>query len=200
MGHNAEKRERGHSSLNGNVDVRIFCERPDNRRAALEWEKVKDGPTGSGSSCIWRSVDFGEDRDGDLVTTLAVRSAGQVDVKPNTKAALVPAQERLLMDTVEQAMIEAGIERHALRRRAQGQGRSRGRDPVALLRPARREGRPGRDARGNGSETAKGIQAVAQIGPQSQAPHRRHPRRIARHLVPYNLTNPTRTSGHSDTP
>ena len=112
VGHNGEKRERGHSSLIGNVDVRILCERPDNRQAALEWVKVKDGPDGVRFLLHLDVVDFGEDRYGDLVTTLAVRSAGQVDVKPNTKAALVPAQERLLRDMVEQAMIDAGFECH----------------------------------------------------------------------------------------
>jgi putative DNA primase/helicase len=108
-GENGGRRERGHSSLIGNVDVRILCERPENRQATLEWVKVKDGPDGIKFRLELDVVDFGHDRDGDPITTLAVRSGVEVDAQPKlAKKAIIPPQERLLMDTVELALIEAG--------------------------------------------------------------------------------------------
>jgi hypothetical protein len=110
VGHNGEKRERGHSSLIGNVDVRILCERPDNRQATLEWVKVKEGPDGIKFRLELDVVEFGEDRDGDSITTLAVKSAEQVEAEPKlaSKKVSVPQQERLLLNTVQLALIEAG--------------------------------------------------------------------------------------------
>ena len=52
-------KERGHSSLIGNVDVRILCERPDNRQATLEWVKVKEGPDGINFCLELDVVEFG---------------------------------------------------------------------------------------------------------------------------------------------
>ena len=101
--------ERGHSYLIGNVDVRILCERPDNRQASLEWVKVKDGPDGLKFRLQLGVVDFGADKHGDPITTLAVRSADEIEADPKQAHKVsVPPQERLLMDTVEQALIDAG--------------------------------------------------------------------------------------------
>jgi hypothetical protein len=109
LGHNGEKRERGHSSLIGNVDTRILCEKPQSQQAMLELIKCKDGPDGIRFLLQMEVVDFGLDRDGDPITTLAVRSAEEIEAEPKqAKKVSVPPQERLLMDTVEQALIEAG--------------------------------------------------------------------------------------------
>jgi hypothetical protein len=49
-------------------------------------------------------VDFGSDTDGDPITTLAVRSAEEIEAEPKRAAKVsVPPRERLLMDTIEQA-------------------------------------------------------------------------------------------------
>ena len=112
-GENAGRRERGHSSLPANVDVRIFCEKISDDRAAWTFEKVKDGPSGQVLHLTLEEVAFGLDCDGDPITTLAVRLAEQVDAEPRaTQKGRPPAQQRLLMDTVELAMIDAGFECH----------------------------------------------------------------------------------------
>jgi hypothetical protein len=108
-GENAGRRERGHSSLPANVDLRILCEKVEDQKAAWTFEKIKDGPSGQVLKLTLEEVEFGLDRDGDPITTLAVMSAEQVDAEPKqTKKVSVPPQERLLMATVELALIEAG--------------------------------------------------------------------------------------------
>ena len=110
-GENAGHRERGHSSLPANVDVRIFCEKISDDRAAWTFEKVKDGPSGQVLHLTLEEVVFGRDRDDDPITTLAVRSAEQVDAAPNAiQKGRPPAQQRLFMDTVDLALVEAGME------------------------------------------------------------------------------------------
>jgi AAA domain len=111
VGHNAEGRERGHSSLKSNVDTRIFCQKPERLKASVIFRKVKDGDDNIAFDLGLEVIPFGLDEDGDPITTLAVVSAEQVDAdaKPIKKAA-VPAQERLLRDMVEQAMVDTGYE------------------------------------------------------------------------------------------
>ena len=109
VGHNAEGRERGHSSLKSNVDTRIFCEKPEKLRAAVTFKKVKDGEDNIAFDLRLEPVRFGLDEDGDTLSTLTVMSAVEIDPEPKqAKKASVPPQERLLMDTVELALIEAG--------------------------------------------------------------------------------------------
>jgi hypothetical protein len=109
LGHNGEKRERGHSSLIGNVDTRVLCEKPQGQQAVLELIKCKDGPDGLRFLLQMEVVEFGDDEDGDPITTLAVRSAEEVEAQPKrAKIVSVPPLERLLMHTVELGLIEAG--------------------------------------------------------------------------------------------
>ena len=109
VGHAAEGRERGHSSLKSNVDTRIFCEKPERLQATVTFLKVKDGEDKVLLDLRLDLVHFGLDEDGDPITTLAVMSAEQVDAEPKqAKKVSVPPQERLLMATVELALIEAG--------------------------------------------------------------------------------------------
>ena len=108
-GHNAEGRERGWSGLGGNVDTRISCRKPEKLRASIVFEKVKDGEDGIQLDLRLEPVRFGLDEDGDPVTTLAVMSAEQINAEPKAaKMGRPPAQQRLLMDMVEQAMIGSG--------------------------------------------------------------------------------------------
>lgn len=108
-GENAGRRERGHSSLPANVDTRIFCERLADEIASWTFEKVKDGKAGQVMHLRLEEVHFGQDRDGDPITTLVVSSAEQVEVEPKkAKKVRVPPQGSLLMATVELALIDAG--------------------------------------------------------------------------------------------
>ena len=111
VGHNAEGRERGHSSLKSNVDTRIFCQKPEKLKASVVFKKVKDGDDNITFDLRLEIIPFGLDEDGDPITTLAVTSAAEVDAdaKP-VKKAVVPPQERLLRDMVELAMIDTGFE------------------------------------------------------------------------------------------
>jgi hypothetical protein len=72
--------------------------------------KVKEGPDGIKFRLELDVVEFGEDRDGDSITTLAVKSAEQVEAESKlaSKKVSVPQQERLLLNTVQLALIEAG--------------------------------------------------------------------------------------------
>jgi hypothetical protein len=109
VGHNAEGRERGWSGLKGNTDTRICCEKPEKLRASVAFKKVKDDEDGITFDLRLEMVLFGRDEDGDPITTLAVMSAEQVEDEPKqAQKVSVPPQERLLMATVELALIEAG--------------------------------------------------------------------------------------------
>jgi AAA domain len=109
IGHNGAERERGHSSLMGNTDTRIFCAKADGMKATLTCKKVKDGKDGDVFSLSLEEWVFGQDRDGDPITTLVVRAAEQVEAEAKqAKKVSVPPQERLLLDTVVLALIEAG--------------------------------------------------------------------------------------------
>jgi RecA-family ATPase len=116
VGHNGEERERGHSSLKGNTDTRIFCAKMDGMKAMLTCKKIKDGKDGDVFSLSLTEWVFGQDRDGDDITTLVVRSAEQVEAeaRPIRKTGRPPVQRRLLMDVVERALIEAGKFTHPL--------------------------------------------------------------------------------------
>jgi AAA domain len=115
VGHNAEGRERGHSSLGGNTDTRISCKKPERLRASITFEKVKDDEDKIAFDLGLEKVFFGLDEDGDPITTLAVMSAVEREVEPKkADKGSVPASERLLKDMVEQAMIDAGVECHPL--------------------------------------------------------------------------------------
>jgi hypothetical protein len=109
-GENAGRRERGHSSLPANVDMRILCEKAEDRKAAWTFEKVKDGPSGQVLHLALEEVVFGLDEDGDPITTLAVTSAVEVEKgdaqQPKSKGGRPPAQQTLLMEIVTQALIE----------------------------------------------------------------------------------------------
>ena len=71
---------------------------------------MKEGPDGIKFRLELDVVEFGEDRDGNSITTLAVKSAEQVEAEPKlaSKKVSVPQQERLLLNTVQLALIEAG--------------------------------------------------------------------------------------------
>ena len=113
VGHNGEKRERGHSSLMGNVDTRIHCEKPGALSAMLKCVKVKDGPDGLAFALKLEEWTFGLDQDGDRVTTLVVASAEEVEAAPVQKRGqAIPPKERLLLETVELALLEAGEDFH----------------------------------------------------------------------------------------
>jgi AAA domain-containing protein len=73
VGWSADKRPRGHSSLNGAVDLQILTDRlPNELAATMRIEKVKDGESGFHITGPLRPLVIGTDSDGDEISTLVV--------------------------------------------------------------------------------------------------------------------------------
>ena len=171
VGHNAEGRERGHSSLGGNTDTRISCTKPERLRASITFEKVKDDEDRVQFSLELEKVLFGMDEDGDPITTLAVMSAVEVEAEPKkADKGTIPPQERLLMDMVEQAVLEAGQDFHipeGPKVRVASEEAIRSRYYARLAEKADRARPPTYSP-----EAKQGIPALTRGSSQSQAPHR----------------------------
>lgn len=75
IGHHAETRLRGHSSLPAAADLIVRAERlPDAPAATLTVEKAKDGPTDISLTATMQRIGLGRDDDGEEMTTLVVDS------------------------------------------------------------------------------------------------------------------------------
>ena len=116
IGHYDDKRERGHSSIIGNVDVRIRAERKDKLKSQIAFVKVKDGEDGLCFDVALRKIEVGLTTYGKPMATLVVDSitpletseetegdAGGLVKKPTSKAAIlrrafVDAYGRLIFD------------------------------------------------------------------------------------------------------
>ena len=105
-----DKRARGHSSLVAGVDVQILCERKDKALdTMLTWQKLKDEDSNTTLRARLSRVLVATDEDGDEVSTLVVdgiEDAEPLAGKPSAHA--VPAQQRLLMLVVAEAINESG--------------------------------------------------------------------------------------------
>jgi hypothetical protein len=110
LGEGADKRLRGHSSLNGALDAQILCERVEGDLAAtLTLQKLKDDASDVRMLARLFRVVVAHDEDGDEISTLvvdAIEDAEPAACAPRAKA--VPPSQRLLMTVVAEAIDEAG--------------------------------------------------------------------------------------------
>ena len=110
LGEGAEKRLRGHSSLNGALDAQILCERAEGDLAAtLTLQKLKDDASDVRLRARLSRVVIGNDEDGDEISTLvveAIENAEPVSNAPRVRS--IPAAQRLLMSVIAEAIDEKG--------------------------------------------------------------------------------------------
>ena len=109
-GHYDDQRMRGHSSLIGGIDAQILCERKERSLSTtLTLQKLKDEASSVKLTAHLSRVVIGQDEDGDDISTLIVEKIEDgVEAESGTRAKSVPRALRLLMDTVELAIDEAG--------------------------------------------------------------------------------------------
>lgn len=106
-------RERGHSSTQGGTDVRILCERKDKGLSAvMRWQKLKDEDCDVMLRADVSRIVIAHDEDGDEISTLVVDDVRDADEAPKSAAPTrsIPAAQRLLMETVTDAIHEAGVD------------------------------------------------------------------------------------------
>ena len=106
----AQKRLRGHSSLNGGADALILCERSQGENSTtLTLQKLKDDVDNVRLVAQLSRVVVGYDEDGEEASTLVVDEVVETEAtakaEPNKS---VPRSKRLLMDVVATALDEKG--------------------------------------------------------------------------------------------
>lgn len=104
------ERERGHSSTSGGTDLRILCQRKEREMSTvLTWRKLKDEDCEITLRANLSRVVIDLDEDGDEISTLVVDSVEEEEPKASKpRATSVPRQQRLFMETLAQAIDEAG--------------------------------------------------------------------------------------------
>ncbi len=106
-----DQRMRGHSSLNGALDVQILCERVKGAlTSTLTLQKLKDEASDRSFTVNLSRVVIGRDQDGDEISTLVVESIAEQEAaaqKGTSKP--VPASLLLLMQIVQDALDAEGL-------------------------------------------------------------------------------------------
>jgi KaiC/GvpD/RAD55 family RecA-like ATPase len=105
VGKDAERGIRGHSSIEGTLDVMLRIERSGNDRV-LTFEKVKDGDDGRTFSFRLEKVSFGFDPDGDEISSM--RATGFEPAERAKPQRRLSDQHRLALDALTNAIIEEG--------------------------------------------------------------------------------------------
>ena len=110
LGDEAQKRMRGHSSLNGALDAQILCERREGEnKTLLTLQKLKDDADDIRLEARLSRVVVGYDLDGDEASTLIVDEVSDAEREAGaSKAKTVPAAQRLLSEIIGAAIGEAG--------------------------------------------------------------------------------------------
>jgi hypothetical protein len=111
-GHNAA-RPRGHSSLMGALDIQIAVRRDAADNIVAELELAKDGEVGLQFLSRLKVVEIGTDQDGDPITSCVVEAVDATETPKAARAPVAkstPAQQRLLMAVIAEAINEAGEE------------------------------------------------------------------------------------------
>lgn len=105
VGKDASRGARGHSLLLCAVDTEIAVERRDGDICVATVTKQRDMPAGVEIAFRLRSVDLGQDQDGDPVTSCVVEAA---DYVPAAKAKGPTGQAKFGLDVLNQAIAEQG--------------------------------------------------------------------------------------------
>ena len=109
LGEGAEKRLRGHSSLNGALDAQLLCERVEGDLAAtLTLQKLKDDASDVRLLARLSRVVIGHDEDGDEISSLIVDAVEDAEGAKTEKPKAVPRSQRLLMSVIAEAIDEKG--------------------------------------------------------------------------------------------
>jgi hypothetical protein len=111
-GHNGE-RPRGHSSLMGALDIQIAVRRDAADIIVTELELAKDNEVGLQFFSRLKVVEIGTDQDGDPITSCVIEAVDATEVPKAARAPVaksIPAQQRLLMAVIAEAIDEAGEE------------------------------------------------------------------------------------------
>jgi putative component of toxin-antitoxin plasmid stabilization module len=105
-----DRRLRGHTSLHGGADAELLTERIGGDLATtLSLEKLKDEEDRIKLTVRLGRIVIGNDGDGDEVSTLVVSGIEVAERTAKGKTAkMIPAQRRLLMEVIAQAIDEAG--------------------------------------------------------------------------------------------
>ncbi len=109
-GEEAQRRMRGHSSLNGALDAQILCERArDESAATLTLQKLKDELSGIQLVAHLKRVVIGFDRLGEEVSTLIVDKVVKEEApKASPSKKTVPQSQKLLMTVINEAIKTKG--------------------------------------------------------------------------------------------
>ena len=108
IGHSAEGRMRGHSSLHAGVDVALLCERRDGLSASLSLAKAKDEAGDLAFAVNLSRIVVGTDNKDREISTLVVSEIVETAARAGGKGKTVAPQKRLLMDCIAVATGEAG--------------------------------------------------------------------------------------------
>ena len=100
VGHSAEGRMRGHSSLRGGVDAALLCERQEGMAARVSLAKVKDESDDLAFTINLLRTVVATDARGRDVATLVVSDVVETDAKPKAKPKTVTPKQRLLIDCI----------------------------------------------------------------------------------------------------
>ena len=117
VGLSDDRRSRGHTSLPGGADAMLLTERQGNDlTTVLKLDKLKDDEDGYDLIVRLNRIVIGEDAEGDEVSTLVITSIEKPDASraPRSRKGKppkrIPAQRRLLMEVVVQAIDEIGCD------------------------------------------------------------------------------------------
>lgn len=104
-----DKRLRGHTSLHGGADAQLLTERNGGEwNTTLSLEKLKDEEDGIKLTVRLNRIVIAQDKDGDEVSTLVVGGIEAAQAVKGKTVKTIPAQRRLLMEVISQAIDEAG--------------------------------------------------------------------------------------------
>ncbi len=99
------KRPRGHTSLEGAVDVQIAVKRDDAGTITAKVERAKDGPEGDEICSRLEAMEVGVDEDGTPITSCVIVPADKEAGTPQRK---VSGQAKVALDLLGRAIVDAG--------------------------------------------------------------------------------------------
>jgi AAA domain-containing protein len=115
IGHGDDRRERGHSSLKGGVDARVFSESNIIQTATVTIQKMKDDASGLSLTVSLKRVVVTQDSKGREVTTLVVSHVvASTGLKIGRPSKRVSKHRLLLTEMVQLAVEEAGQDIHGI--------------------------------------------------------------------------------------
>lgn len=101
-------RPRGHTSLLGSADVQIAVKRDTTDQIVTHVEYAKDGPDGDTTTSRLRSVEVGQDDEGEPITSCVIEPTDGSPLPERSSSPRLPKGAKIALEALREAITEMG--------------------------------------------------------------------------------------------